>query len=82
MICGAALALGGCFGRGSSDKDCFRKQEYQAAAGIEGMRIPPDLDTPAADGRLVIPEVAPPAEDAVGPGCLTEPPDYFGRPRD
>jgi len=82
LACAISLALGGCFWRGSSNQDCFRAQEYQAAASIDSVKIPSDLEAPAAEGRLAIPEVAAPAADAVGPGCLSEPPDYFGRPRD
>ena len=82
LSCAIALTLGGCFWRASSDQDCFREEEYQAAASIDGVKIPADLEAPPTDGRLAIPEVAPPAADAAGPGCLSEPPDYFGRPRD
>jgi uncharacterized lipoprotein len=60
---------------------CHRPQEYQRAAQLAPLKVPPGLDTPNTQGALVIPTVdlAPPppgAHDA----CLDAPPRYKPAP--
>jgi len=78
----AVLLLNGCtrllhgFAR-----DCHKPQEYQRAAQVAPLKVPPGLDSPNTQGALVIPtvELAPPPP---GPhdACLDAPPRYKPAP--
>ena len=78
----AALLLNGCSRllHGFAP-DCHKRQEYQRAAQVAPLKVPPGLDSPNTQGALVIPtvELAPPPP---GPhdACLEVPPRYKPAP--
>jgi hypothetical protein len=80
LAIGICTLLNGChfFSRGG---DCHKQQEYQRAASVNPLSVPPGLDTPNTAGALVIPaaELAPPPP---GPNeaCLDVPPHYKPAP--
>jgi uncharacterized lipoprotein len=80
LMIAAATLMSGChmFSRVS---DCHRPQEYQRAAQVALLKVPPGLDTPNTQGALAIPTVqlAPPPP---GPhdACLDAPPRYKPAP--
>jgi uncharacterized lipoprotein len=61
--------------------DCHRPQEYQHAAQLAPLKVPPGLESPSTQGALVIPtvEFTPPPP---GPhdACLDAPPRYRATP--
>ncbi len=78
----AALFLDGCSRMlHGFAPDCHKPQEYQRAAQVAPLKVPPGLDSPNTQGALVIPtvELAPPPP---GPreACLDTPPRYKPAP--
>jgi uncharacterized lipoprotein len=78
----AALLLNGCARllHGFAP-DCHKRQEYQRAAQMAPLKVPPGLDSPNTAGALVIPpvtDVPPPP----GPKdtCYDVPPRYKAAP--
>jgi uncharacterized lipoprotein len=80
LLIAAATLMSGChiFNRMA---DCHRPQEYQHAAQLPPLKVPPGLDTPNTQGALVIPtaELAPPRPGA-HEACLDSPPRYKPTP--
>ena len=77
----ATMLLSGCHLFSKLTPDCHSKQEYQRAAQLPALKVPPGLDSPNTQGALVIPtvELAPPPP---GPkdACLDVPPRYVPAP--
>lgn len=82
VMIGAAMLLNGCarLFHGFAP-DCHKPQEYQRAAQMPPLKVPPGLDSPNTQGALLIPtvELAPPPP---GPrdACLDAPPRYKPAP--
>ncbi len=79
-ICTATL-VSGCHMFSKLTPDCHSSEEYQRAAQVAPLNVPPGLDSPNTEGALVIPAVAnalPPR----GPkdACLDVPPRYKAAP--
>jgi len=72
-----AATLAGCFG--NRDVSCAKPREYQASRSIAPLQVPQGLDTPDPSTELKIPETTQSADASDAPGCLEQPPDYFGR---
>jgi len=81
MVVAAAALMSGCHLFGKLTPDCHTRQEYQRAAQVPPLKVPPGLDSPNTQGALVIPTVdlTPPPP---GPkdSCLDVPPRYKPAP--
>jgi len=68
MVVAAAALTSGCHLFGKLTPDCHTRQEYQRAAQVPPLKVPPGLDSPNTQGALVIPtvELAPPPPGAQG----------------
>jgi uncharacterized lipoprotein len=81
-VLGAIPLLAGCHSIVSRfTPNCHSPQEYQRAAQVAPLKVPPGLDAPNVQSALVIPDVdvTPPAP---GPrdACLEAPPRYKPSP--
>ncbi len=80
-VVAAAALMSGCHLFGKLTPDCHTRQEYQRAAQVPPLKVPPGLDSPNTQGALVIPTVdlTPPPP---GPkdSCLDVPPRYKPAP--
>ncbi len=81
LMIAAATLMSGCHMFSHRTAECHRPQEYQRAAQMAPLKVPPGLDSPNTQGALAIPtvELAPPPP---GPhdACLDTPPRYKPAP--